>query len=200
MISKMPSLPANMTETEVMKVIDNVANRLARRFRFGYHDIDDMKQQARMFAWEGLDGYIDGLPLENYLWTHVRNRLFNFKRDKYERPGNPCDNCKEEKCDGRDCCIYRKWLSHNRSKKNLMNPIDIENVVDDKESNMRDYGDEDELEYRELLDKIRNEMPTLIYKIFVRLQHGGKVNKVQKTKVQVEVDRIMEKYHYERRP
>lgn len=194
----MPSIPASMTEDAVMKVIDNVANRLARRFKFGYHDVDDMKQQARMFAWEGLDGYIDGLPLENYLWTHVRNRLFNFKRDKYERPGNPCDNCTIEDCGG-DCKVYRKWLAHNKSKKNLMNPIDIENVVDDKENNMRDYGDEDTLDYCELLNRIRNEMPIPLYKIFVRLQHGGKVSKVQKIKVQVEVDRIMEKYHYERR-
>ena len=194
----MPSIPASMTEDEVMKVIDNVANRLARRFKFGYLDVDDMKQQARMFAWEGLDGYIDGLPLENYLWTHVRNRLFNFKRDKYERPGNPCDNCTIEDCGG-DCKVYRKWLAHNKSKKNLMNPIDIENVVDDKENNMRDYGDEDTLDYCELLNRIRNEMPIPLYKIFVRLQHGGKVSKVQKIKVQVEVDRIMEKYHYERR-
>ena len=194
----MPSIPASMTEDAVMKVIDNVANRLARRFKVGYHDVDDMKQQARMFAWEGLDGYIDGLPLENYLWTHVRNRLFNFKRDKYERPGNPCDNCTIEDCGG-DCKVYRKWLAHNKSKKNLMNPIDIENVVDDKENNMRDYGDEDTLDYCELLNRIRNEMPIPLYKIFVRLQHGGKVSKVQKIKVQVEVDRIMEKYHYERR-
>lgn len=195
----MPKIPQDMTEQEVMQVIDNVANRLARRFKFGYHEVEDMKQQARLFAWEGLDGYINGLPLENYLWTHVRNRLFNFKRDKYERPGNPCESCKENNCDCHNCKTYQKWIAHNKSKKNLMNPVDIENVVDEHEKNMRDCSDDGELEYRELLEKIRAEMSIPLYKMFIRLQYGGKLNKIQKTKVQIEVDRIMEKYHYERR-
>ena len=102
-------------------------------------------------------------------------------------------------CTKKIAAATRPKARHNKSKKNLMNPIDIENVVDDKENNMRDYGDEDTLDYCELLNRIRNEMPIPLYKIFVRLQHGGKVSKVQKIKVQVEVDRIMEKYHYERR-
>ena len=40
-----------------------------------------MKQQAAIFALEGLEKYDNKRPLENFLWTHVRNRLFNYKRE-----------------------------------------------------------------------------------------------------------------------
>ena len=87
------TIPSNMTEEQVIQTIDNIANRLASKFKFGYHEIEDMKQQARLFAWEGLKNY-DGIrPLENFLWTHVRNRLYNFKRNNFGRPDKPCDTC-----------------------------------------------------------------------------------------------------------
>ena len=52
-----------------------------------------MKQQAAIFALEGLEKYDNKRPLENFLWTHVRNRLFNYKRDNYQRPDKPCLSC-----------------------------------------------------------------------------------------------------------
>ena len=74
-------IPSNMTEEEVIETIERVATRLCRKFRFGYHEVDDIKQQASLFAWEGLEKYDEKRPLENFLWTHVRNRLYNFKRN-----------------------------------------------------------------------------------------------------------------------
>ena len=71
-----------MTEEQVVQTIDIIANRLAKKFKFGYHDIDDMKQQARLFAWEGIENYDGVRPLANILWTHVRYRLYYFKRIK----------------------------------------------------------------------------------------------------------------------
>ena len=86
-------IPNGMTEKQVIQIINNIANRLAGKFKFGYHDLEDMKQQARLFAWEGMENY-DGIrPLENFLWTHVRNRLYNFKRNNFGRPDKPCDSC-----------------------------------------------------------------------------------------------------------
>ena len=85
-------IPKNYNEQEVMDIITSISNKLASKFKFGYHDIDDMKQQAMLFAWEGLENY-DGIrPLENFLWVHVKNRLYNFKRNNYSRPNKPCEN------------------------------------------------------------------------------------------------------------
>ena len=134
-----------MSEEEVLQVINNVANRLAGRFKFGYHDLDDMRQQARLFALEGIDRYDEKKwkkPLENFLWTHVRNRLFNYKRDKYERPDKPCLRCPigaydltcasecQEFEDKLECAPYKGWVIRNESKRNLMKPIEISSVQD----------------------------------------------------------------------
>ncbi len=88
------NIPKGMTEEEVLSSIDRVANGLAYKYRFGYHGLDDMKQEARMLAIEGLDRYDSSRgKLETFLWTHVSNRLFNIKRNKYARPDKPCFDC-----------------------------------------------------------------------------------------------------------
>ena len=53
-------IPQGMTEEQVLQIINNITNRLAGKFKFGYHEIEDMKQQARLFAWQGLENY-DGI-------------------------------------------------------------------------------------------------------------------------------------------
>ena len=77
-------------EAEFLEVLDKITKKLIHKFRFGYHNAEDMKQQASIFALEALDRYDGKRPLEIFLWTHVRNRLFNFKRNNYQRPDSPC--------------------------------------------------------------------------------------------------------------
>ena len=76
-------IPSNYSEQEVIDIIDNIANRLCYKFKFGYHTADDMKQEARVFAWQGLEKYDGERPLENFLSVHLSNRLKNFVRDNY---------------------------------------------------------------------------------------------------------------------
>ena len=51
---KMVQIPKGMTEEEVLSIIESVVNVLAFNFKFGYFDLDDMKQQGRMYALEAL--------------------------------------------------------------------------------------------------------------------------------------------------
>ena len=55
------NLPHNVSNEEFIRVLDNISKRLGHKFRFGYHDFEDMKQQAAIFALEGLVGiyYLD---------------------------------------------------------------------------------------------------------------------------------------------
>ena len=133
-------LPQDMSEEQVLQIINDISNRLAAKFKFGYHEIEDMKQQARMFAWEALDRYDGVRPLENFLWTHVRNRLYNFKRNNFGRPDKPCDGCphfdpsisnaKGYGCrafdDHEECELYAGWLRRNTAKRNIMNTAQLE--------------------------------------------------------------------------
>ena len=158
------SIPLNMTEKEVLDIIDRVAKKLANKFKFGYHETADMEQEARYEALKGIARYDGVRPLENYLWTHVHNRLFNFKRDNYFRPYCPClkcDDCFVGECKKYDnqteCFIFTRWINQNIAKLNIIHPLEFSCVDDDNENKMSnsivatDYLINDEL--KKVLDQ-----------------------------------------------
>ena len=147
-----------------------------------------MRQQARLFAWEGLENY-DGIrPLENFLWTHVRNRLYNFKRNNFGRPDKPCDVCpffdknfinsKGYGCKAYDnheeCDLYTGWLSRNTAKKNIMNTAQLDQDIKGK-----DYI-EDSIDRKHLFNLIDKEIPVQYREDWIRLINDLKLPKVRK--------------------
>ena len=200
-------IPKNMTEEEVLAVMEKVANRLSYKFKFGYHDIDDMKQQAYLEAIKGLKYYDEERPLENFLWTHVRNRLFNFKRNKYERPDKPCLHCPLNAYDKEndacmafdcltDCSIYNRWETRNRTKKNLMRPIEFSEVRDESEKNMFIEDDvEDKVIIKEILEIIDHNLKSMeLRKLWLKIREGVSISKDKRVKVYDEINRILEEY------
>lgn len=194
-------LPNGVTEEEFLRVLDNISRRLGHKFRFGYHDFDDMKQQACIFAMEGLEKYDNSRPLENFLWTHVRNRLFNYKRNNYQRPDKPCHTCpffdKSYKCSNnqcskytekKDCELYLAWSSRNDAKKNIMQPTYIEN--DNYHSNDNDFvgvlGNEEIIKFLDA--NVQSEHR----ENYLKLKHGTKIPKAQLTKLVSHIKNIME--------
>jgi DNA-directed RNA polymerase specialized sigma24 family protein len=184
-------------ENELLKVIDIITKKLAYKFKFGYHDIEDMKQQISIFAIEGLKNYDHKRPLENFLWTHVRNRLFNYKRDNYQRPDKPCYTCplydKTSKLctkysNKNDCDLYSKWLDRNQNKKNLMHLTTIDEL--------KDYGNiffdsSATPDQTETLRIIENNLIGEYRTIYLKLKNGSKINKLDKTKLLNKIQEIL---------
>lgn len=77
--------PKNMTEQEVIDTITKVARHLAPKYVFASYDLDDIFQEAFILGIEGLEKYDQKRPLSNFLFTHISNRLKNFKRNNYYR-------------------------------------------------------------------------------------------------------------------
>lgn len=193
-------------ESELLKVIDIIAKKLAYKFKFGYHEIEDMKQQISIFALEGLQNYDHKRPLENFLWTHVRNRLFNYKRDNYQRPDKPCYSCPlydphmikshsgcEKYSDKNDCDLYSHWYSRNSTKKNLMHLTTIDEL--------KDYGSafttqEDSLfsqiSNSEIVNKIEENLGGDLRIIYLKLKNGCKVSKSDNEKLMIKIKEILE--------
>ena len=187
-------IPPDMSEQQVIQTINNIANRLALKFKFGYHALEDMKQQARLFAWEGLENY-DGIrPLENFLWTHVRNRLYNFKRNNYGRPDKPCDACPffninfqnsrgygcEAFDDHDECLLYTGRLNRNTAKKNIMNAVRLDLELQGKASS------EESVDKKHIFSLIDNNLPVQYREDWIRLTNDLKLSKSRKeTIVQV---------------
>lgn len=180
----------SIPETELITTIYRVASRLANKYRFGYHSVEDIKQQAAVFALEGLSSY-DGIrPLENFLWTHVRNRLYNYKRNNFERPDKPCFHCplfKEGTCsqfdDTQECDLFHGWMSRNTTKKNLMSAIDIDMVRDDNEDNMRNTDESCKLDKQEIILIVERNLPIEMMEDFIRLKMGLKLRKARREKL-----------------
>lgn len=184
-------------ESELLKVIDIITKKLAYKFKFGYHDIEDMKQQISIFALEGLKNYDHKRPLENFLWTHVRNRLFNYKRDNYQRPDKPCYSCplfnkQNSSCtkysNKNDCELYRNWSERNESKKNLMHLTTIDEIKDYGNAFLQNSLSIEDQEIVKILDeKLSGE----IRSIYLRLKGGSKIPKSDRDKLLSKVQEIL---------
>lgn len=199
-------LPPNMTEEEVVAVMQKIAKAAAYKYRFGYFESDDIEQEAYIEAIKGLEKYDGKRPLENFLRVCVLNGLKNLKRKKYERLDKPCDCCPlnayikdTDECtafdDKQECELYARWLERNTTKKNLMNLVGIDSVVSgQQEERLMHYEDDvlDSLIASELLEIIEASLTDSEYrKDWIKLRHNLKVPKHRRQRIREEVIRIL---------
>ncbi len=199
-----------MNEKEVLGVIDRVVNILAFNFKFGYFDIDDMKQQGRMYALEALPRYNPDMGnLHNFLRSHIRNRFLNLHRDKLSRHQPPCQGCpfydpncqqSKNKCtafvDKLECDKYAGWEKRNGAKRSLVEPLDISGIRDEKEKNMRNNVDIPEIVTKaELMDIIDNNLPVNMRSDFKKMMEDVSVSKQRRDKVISAIRKIVEEHY-----
>lgn len=192
-------------ENDFLQALDHISKKLVYKFKFGYHEIEDMKQQAAIFALEGLENYDSSRPLENFLWTHVRNRLFNFKRDNYFRPDNVCSSCpffdpqckkSKNQCakftNKNDCDIYTQWNDRNNFKKSIMQPSNI-----DHENNEFKKSEDlfDNIFNQELISFIENNLELKYRENYLKLKGGVKIPKQDLIKLQSHIMDILSKHN-----
>jgi len=148
-----------------------------------------MKQEAFVFALKGMEKFDGKRPLENFLWVHVRNRLYNFKRNNYARPDKPCDNCPFDayvnyECTKFDnmmeCELFAKWEKRNQTKKNLMST----KMQDDPAE--QELSLEDDILSRELYQLIDTHLPLMLREDWIRFTNKLKLPK-QKREALLEV-------------
>lgn len=205
---KQKILTNNVTEEEFLEVLNNISKRLVHKFRFGYHDIDDMKQQVAIFAMEGLAKFDNKRPLENFLWTHVRNRLFNYKRNNYQRPDKPCLTCplydplyknSSNQCskynNKNDCELYFSWYERNNSKKNIMTFHSIDSVGEKE-----DIKDPFSItQNKEIIDYLDIHIVKPEYREnYLKLKNGLKLNKPVLEKLKAHILDLMKDFNNER--
>jgi hypothetical protein len=203
-------IPDGLTEQEVLDTIESVAKRLAPKFKFGYHDIEDIKQEAFICAAEKLDNdkYDGKRPLENWLYVCIHNHLFNNKRNKFARPDKPCHTCPfyDKNCDKStnqctefankmDCALYYNWSIRNDSKKNIMQPTDIMNIADEHEKNMKIDDQIDKVELDELWALIDCKLDIKLRADYIRLRSNIKIPKQRRLLVEAAVLEITRDFY-----
>lgn len=187
-------------EAALAATIYRVVDLLASRFRFGYYSVEDMRQQGCVFALEAINkGYDASRPLENFLYTHLRNRFINLKRDKYVRNEPPCRTCifydpqlrkSENACaafeDKSECKKLSDWKIRNAAKKSLMKPLDVSLSSD---SLCRVYPNN--FDFDELKRFIDEHLPADLRTDYLRLCEGLTLPKVRRQKVREAVLEII---------
>lgn len=190
-----------ISEQELLETIDTISKKLSYKFKFGYHEAEDMKQQISIFALEGLEKYDHQRPLANFLWTHVRNRLYNYKRDNYQRPDKPCLTCPfydpnqqsslsecTEYTDKENCSLYKNWFSRNSNKKNLMNFSTLEDIKDCFKTTPQSTPLSAQ---KELFDKLDEKLTGEARLIYLKLKMGIKVKKIEMDKLVAKAREIL---------
>lgn len=191
-----------ISEQELLDTIDIISTKLSYKFKFGYHELEDMKQQISIFALEGLQNYDYQRPLENFLWTHVRNRLYNYKRDNYQRPDKPCNTCPffDKACANKDndctkftnkmnCDLYESWYKRNNAKKNLMYLNTIEDLKDCLPNNSNSSQKLEDQEFLSILDEF---LYGETREVYIKIKMGIKVYKNEFNKLLAKIKEIID--------
>jgi DNA-directed RNA polymerase specialized sigma24 family protein len=151
-----------------LKMIQQIAKRLANKYVFGYFDVADIEQEAIIFGLEAYDRWDETRPLENFISVHMSNRLKNFKRDNYFRLGLEESSPKRQKS--------------NETKRNLMKPAAIHPFS---------LFTEESIDNQDSIDFLMSQMPPLIKNDFLRMSNGVTITKGRKQAVIDSVKEIL---------
>ena len=162
-----------MTEEQVITTISQISSRLANKYTFPNYESDDIEQEAFIIGMEAMNRYDENRPLENFLSVHIKNRLSNFKRDKYYRP----DDGKAEEI--------------QQGKKKLLDATSFEsvrNVLISAECS-------DALEEKELLEYIDLNLPANMRSDYLRFFNNQTLTKTKKAKLVEVLKDILERFY-----
>ena len=182
----------NKPDSEVITSMQKVSKSLSHKFVFGYYNDEDIYQECMLECFKALKNYDASRPLENFLYSHARNRLINLKRDKFKRSDAPCKQCHAgEPCGSEEpgsfCNKYENWITRNNTKANLMKPLDISFVPEESASRDGNY----DMEIQEILLLIDKELPMELRSTYLQMRDGVFVAKAKRVEVELEVTDIM---------
>ena len=192
----------NIGDDDLVKIVSKIINSLVSKFRFGYHDLEDMRQQGWVFLLDKvLPKWDRKRPLENFLYRSLRNQYINFKRDNYSRQELPCYKCpfydpknvKSVNCnqcsifiEKMECEKWAAWKVRNDAKKSLTHANEInENSVIDKDDILQN------VEMKEMLELIDRKLPLDLRADFIRIKEGVALSAQRREKVKEAVREIL---------
>lgn len=196
-------IPTGKTEAEVLLTIKNIARKLYQIFKFGYHTLEDIEQQCVLFAAKALESYDESRPLENFLYIHLRNQLYNFKRNNFERPNKPCHNCPLNAYDPHlnnsisgctafenkhDCVPYINWYNRNLPKKSLMAPNGLDSC---SEKDLAYKNKENDIDSKLIFELIDQNIPLDMRADYLKVKNGIKIGKKRLEEIVIEIREIL---------
>lgn len=171
MIKTHLSIPPGKTNEEAIHyIIDEVIKKIVKKSMFGYFTHEDLKQEAWIIAIKAVesDKYDKTRPLEKFLYRHIKNRLTNFRRDRYHRQ-----------------------TTKNLRKKVLMDPAP--QATGDSRPVNGDFIDD--ILSNELDTFIKQKMDTNIYQSYLDIMNGFTVSPDKESAVKKQLTHILDMYN-----
>lgn len=196
------SIPENLNEEELIKTIKEAARPHIIKYTFPGHTSEDMMQLAIMYGIDASHRWDGVRSLKNFLSIHIRNRLYNYRRENYIRMETPCGKCplkafiRPNKCkiyDNRlDCELFKNWNDKNLERKNINDAIGFDVVSDINEESMKLYPDLDfEIDTAELLELIDQNIDINYRQDYLVLMNGGKLPGLRLTALRNHIHEIV---------
>lgn len=163
-------IPEGFEEQFIINVITKISKRLAPKYVFAGYDVEDIEQEAFMIGVLGLEKYDPSRPLENFMYTHINNRLKTFKRDNYYRMdyGSPAQKIQDR-------------------KKSLLEPVPLDAIFS------ACYSDHtlEEAHINETLELIDKKLPSHLRRDYLKLQSNSFIPKVRKAQIIEVIEKII---------
>jgi len=162
-------IPDGLDEEFVVTTIIATAKKIAHRYIFASYQAEDIEQEAFLIGMECLERYDQDRPLENFLFSHMNNRLKNFKRDNYYRH----DHGNAQKVQER--------------KKSILEPLSFEYLysLHDKEEVVN------KAHVKEILDLIDEKLPSSMRKDYSKLKSNSFLLKRRRADIIEVIDDIL---------
>jgi DNA-directed RNA polymerase specialized sigma24 family protein len=163
-------IPDGVDESKVIDTIMKIAKRLAPKYVFTGYDIDDIEQEAFLIGVAGLEKYDPSRPLENFMYTHINNRLKTFKRNNYYRMdyGSSAQKLQDR-------------------KRNLLEPMCLDNIYN---ICAQDHIVSD-AHLNEILDLIDRKLPAHLRTDYLKLQSNSSLPKSRKAIIIDAIEKII---------
>ena len=171
-------IPEGLDQELVIDTISSIAKKISHKYVFASYQAEDIEQEAFLIGMECLSRYDKVRPLENFLYTHMNNRLKNFKRDNYYR----CDYGNAQKAQDR--------------KRSILEPMSFEHLYTlcDKEEVIN------QVHYKEMLDLIDERLPSNMRKDYLRLRSNSFLLKKRKSDIISVISSILDSEYSEINP
>jgi len=179
---------------EVFAVLHNVLLRLRTKHVFDIFNKDDIYQEGFIIGMTAIPLYklSLGINLETFLYVYINSRLKNLKRNKSLRQDSRCNQCRRY---NPDCVQCQARDRTQNKKKNILNPIHLDAVNPEGESNLINRIDASvEAEVAELTTLVNNKLPVADRNDYLRMKEGAYVPKDRKLLVEAKVWEIIHEY------
>jgi hypothetical protein len=168
-------IPSNMTEEEVLAVMEKVINKTAGKYTFYGYTVNDIKQESYIICIDALERYDENRRLENFLSTNLSNRLKNFVRDNH----------------------FTGDVDGERAKVIQPAQLDYEELLVDNEEKYR--VDDTQYDYLYISSNIDRLLPASMRMDYLKIVNGVYTTRARREEITSKISEIMEECGYEER-